>query len=715
MFLLRYTYTIALSLLLAEAGMAQQPAKRDSIRILDTVTVVSRKPMIVRKADRYIVNIENSNLANGFSGLEVLQRSPGIWVKPDGSIQIMGNQPVTVMINDIIQRMSSMELAEYLKSLRSEDISKIEVIANPPAEYEASAAGGIVHIVLKKARTQGVSGSLSSQYRQQGKRPLIGGGAGLDYKAGRWYVFGAYNFTKDQSHYSGSNVASYPDNSYINSTSTRDNDNTRHQYRTGIVYDISPAQSVNFQHTGTYNNLAQHFYSGISYGLPSGKGLGDANTDWIRRPWFSSTSASYNLDLDTLGSFLKLIGDYAHASKQEANTLISVYDDPSMTNSLRTHTPGITDLYSAQSDLNLVLPARAAIKTGLKYVQTNRENTIVAESSDSGAWVKNPAASDDFRYNEKLLMAYAAAEKKWHRTSLKIGLRAEQTWSRGISLTSGETIRRNYMGWFPSLFADHILNELKGNSIRFNYSRRLKRPAFNDLNPYRLQTSDYNVLTGNPNLQPQFAHNFQAGFVWHREWSAEVYYRITSNFIAQTARTVDDRVIEHMSKNFPRNVEFGLSLSLPVNIADGWRAENNAILYHDYSDLNEQKIRRTSFSLRTSQTFQWKGVIDIDLWAEYTSPYTTANSRMAEIFYSEFGFARSILKKKARIRLYFADPFNVVREKELTEYDNTRIDFYQKRPTRTISLSFSWRFNAGRVFTKKKIDANNTDEKSRMN
>ena len=720
----RYMYPRILLLLAAGLSFtiasAQQlpqsvPSAKDSIRILDSITVTARKPLIVRKADRYIINVENSNLANGYSGMEVLQRAPGIWVKPNGAIQITGGQPVTVMINDIVQRMSPMELAEYLKSLRSEDISKIEVIANPPAEYEASSSGGIVHIILKKARARGISGTLSSRYTQQGNRPVAASGAGIDYKTNNLYVFGTYNFTKEQSQYTGSTATSYPDNTYINNTGTRDNNNTRHQYRAGMVYDISPRQTVSIQHTGTANSLVQHFYSAIDYQLPSGKGTGDANTNWLRHPWFSSTSVNYNWNTDTLGSFVKLIGDYARASKKESNTLASAYSDPSLTNSFRTHTPSSTDLYSIQTDFSKVLPAKNTINAGLKYVQTNRHNIVLAESRENEIWVKNPAGSNDFRYNESLLMAYATAEKKWNRTSLKIGLRAEQTWSKGISVTSGESIRRDYFSLFPSLFIDHALNGQKGNSVRFNYARRLKRPAFNDLNPYRLQTNDYAVLTGNPNLQPQFTHNFQAGFVWHREWSAEIYYRLTSNFIAQTASTVNNRVIEHMAKNFPRNIEFGLSLSLPLNIAKGWRAENNLILYHDYSDLNDQQIRRTSVSLRTSQSYQWKKVVDIDMFAEYNSPYTTANARMAEIFYTEFGCARSLLKNKARLRLSFADPFNVVREKELTEYGNTRIDFYQKRPTRTATISFSWRFNAGKLFSKKKIDPNNSDEKSRMN
>jgi hypothetical protein len=98
---------------------------------LKDVVILSSKQIITRKADRYVINVENSYLANAGNGLDVLQRSRGLWVNTDGSIRLKGNQPVMVMINDVVQRMSPEELAEYLKSLASESISKIEVIQNP--------------------------------------------------------------------------------------------------------------------------------------------------------------------------------------------------------------------------------------------------------------------------------------------------------------------------------------------------------------------------------------------------------------------------------------------------------------------------------------------------------------------------------------------------------------------------------------------------------
>lgn len=688
--------------------------KKDTVRTLKEVSISARRPMITRKADRYIVHVENSMLANGFSGLEVLQKSPGLWVSPDGNIRITGNQSVTVMINDVVQRMSGLELAEYLKTLRSEDISRIEVIANPPAEFEAASSGGIVHIILKKARQQGITGTVFAQYKQQGRKPYAGTGISLDYKLKKWYVFGGYNYVKDKSFYTGYTATDYPDKSHIYNYNERDNNNTRQQYRGGVVYDFSSKHSVNIQHNGNASQLLQHFASTLTYNKPDALVTGNANTDWVRRPRFSSSTLSYAWNIDTIGSSLKVIADYTRSSKQEMNTLVSIYSDSAMSSGFRTTTPSTTDMYSAQADYTLGLRGKSGVRTGLKYARIKRHNTILAENETGSNWIKNPAGSDDFLYNEDLLMFYGSYEKLINRTSVKAGLRGEQTYSKGISLVSGEAIRRNYFGWFPSLFIDHTLQEEKGNSIHLNYSRRVRRPAYNDLNPYRLQVNDFAILTGNPDLQPQYTHSIQAGYTWHREYTADIYFKSTTNYIAQTARTIQDRVIEHMSKNFPRNTEIGLSLHAPVTILQNWRANNSLLLYYTTADLGEVRISRTSISLKTIHTYEWKKVADFDLYVEYNTPYTVANSRMAEIFFADVGISRKIWKNKGRVRLNFTDLFNTFRERELTEYDNTRISFYQKRPTRTASVSFVWNFSAGKVFTKKRIDANNTDEKSRM-
>jgi len=723
-FVLHQTYRLQLSLIghqtikkifiYADTTFTSSFVLEPTASSLSDVTVVAKTPLVTRKADRYIVHVENSYLANGNTGLDVLQKSPGLWVGSNGSIRIKGNQSVTVMINDVVQRMSDAELADYLRSLRSEDISKIEIIPNPPSEYEASSTGGIVHIILKKSRQDGLTGTLYGQYRQQGKSPYASAGTLMDFKLQRFYLQASYVYTIDRSFYTGFSHTLYPNGSKLNNIGNRTNNNTRQQYRVAAAYDIAANQTINLQTIGTGNTLDQHFYSSIDYAQPGKFTTGTANTNWLRKPETASTTLNYTWRIDTLGSTLKMIADNTTNNKTESNQLVSVYSDTARNATSRTNTPSHTHLYSIQTDFTKALKNKTALKAGAKYVGTSRDNTLLTERYINANWLKDAAASNRFQYQENLYMAYISFEKVIQKTSIKAGLRAEQTHSKGLSLTTNQSIDRSYFGLFPSLFVDHALDEKAGTSVHFNYARRVKRPGYNDLNPYRLQVSDFNILTGNPDLVPQYTHSLQAGLTLRQKYNADVYFLSTHNFIAQTASTLDSNVVEYKSKNYPSNTEFGFSLNATVVIGKIWNMNNGLQVYHSSSNLITSQLTRTSFSLKSIHTLTFKKVGDIDVYADYTSAYLTANTRQSEIFYSEIGFSRKMWKNSTRLRLVVQDIFNTAREKELTQYDNTRIDFYQKRPTRTISLSISYNFKAGKTFTKKKIEQQGSDEKNRL-
>ncbi len=451
---------------------------------LADVTVYARRPVVTQKADRYIINVENSFLANGNSGLEVLQRSPGLWVDNNGGIKIRRSQSVTVMINDIVQRMSGEELAEYLKTLRSEDIAKIEVIPNPPAEYEASGSGGIVHIILKKARKDGLNGYLFGQYRLQGREPFWAGAGNFDFKTGALYIFGGFNLVNDINNSFGNTSSTFADNSVFSSVGTRHNENARQQYRTGLSYEISKTQALTIQHISAANQLHHMFRNDIIEQKGSVILTGLNETDWLRKPLQKSTNLLYSIKMDTLGSTVKFIADYTNSSREEINVFSDTYNDHSKDGIHINTTPNHTALYTFQVDLSKVLKKTWVLRTGVKYSGIERDNQVAIEDVISGVRTLNATASNHFIYHEQLFMGYGAIEKMIGATSIKLGLRAEQTRSDGNDVTSNNQFSRRYFGLFPSLFLTRVMSEEKGTSLSFSFARRLERPGFNELNPY---------------------------------------------------------------------------------------------------------------------------------------------------------------------------------------------------------------------------------------
>lgn len=695
-----------------DTDFAKQISLNAEVRTLNTVNVVAQRPLISRKADRYIINVEGSFLENGFSGLEVLQKSPGIWVDNNGNIRIKGNQSVMVMINDVVQRMSADDLAEYLRALKSESISKIEVISNPPSEFEASGTGGIIHIQLKKARSDGMVTHLNAQYRQQGARPYISTGGLVDAKSGNLYVSGNVSLNSDESKYIGTYHILYPDNSVYDSYTDRYNHNERLQYRLSLSYDLSKNQSIGIQTIGNNGKLEQSFLTDVQSSTVNGF----INSRWLRRPDQNNSTFNYNWKIDSLGSMLKVIGDYTYNYKTELNQFEGDYSDPSQNSIFRVNTPNNTNIYTFQADYTQVPDKRTEIKTGIKFAGTNRDNILIHEDEVNDNWLFNDAASNHFLYRENLYMAYATLQKSWSANSVKVGLRGEETSVTGNSITSAQQFNKSYFGLFPTAFFNHTFNAKENEAIHFSYSRRLERPAFKELNPYRLQIDNSIVVVGNPDLLPQYTNNFELGADLKNGYAVSIYYAGTSNTLSQFAQPIAGNVLEYQFRNFDNSSEYGLSLNAPVKITPWWTTNNGLFVYHSsYLLFNAQRNTQTSVYAKTVHTIMLKKLFDINFYGGYNSPSVTANIRHASYLYTFLGFSRKFLKdNKGRLTFNVEDILNTAKEQEYTNYNNTIIDFYQKRPTRTFSLQFSYTITSGKKFTNKKIDQSNNEERSRL-
>lgn len=670
-----------------------------AVNSLGNVTVAAAKPLVTRRSDRYIINVENSFLANGNSALDVLQRSPGLWVDNNGSIKIRGNQSVTVMINDVVQRMSGDELAEYLRTLRSEDISKIEIIPNPPSEYEAAGAGGIVHIILKKARKDGLNGSVFTQYRQQGPEPLYGGGGSADYKSGKFYATGGFSLIKDINNSSGHSLNSFADGRYFKSTGTRHNDNYRQQYRLNIAYDISKTQSIVLQSNYGVTTMQHDFLNDVVQHSAAGKDVAGINaTNWLRNISQTSTNLLYQVKTDTIGSVFKVKAEYTTGSREEINTFTGLYADPSQNQVVISNTPSDTKIMSAQADHLQMFTNNWQLRSGVKYAGIDRNNLV-------GGY--------PFEYHEQLFMGYASVEKLIHKTSVKMGLRAEQTWSDGSSTIAGADFSKKYFGLFPSLFISQSFNEQKGTGLSFSYARRLQRPGFNELSPYRLQLSTVTTIKGNPSLSPQYTNNFELSWQLPNSMAVTGYVSFTRDIISQLTTPVGN-IFETQYLNLDKNNSYGVTIETPFKLMKTWSVYNSVSINH--ADYTTQSFRnsRNSFSVQHVHNIQWAKLVDIDIIAQYRSAYVNANARVADVSFMDLSFSRKILKGKGRLRLTISDIFNLTREAEQTDYLGAHSEFYQKRQTQTFGLSFNYNFSIGKKFNNKKIEQSASEEKSRL-
>lgn len=678
--------------------------------MLKEVSVMARRSLITRRSDRYIIHVENSFLSEEHSAIEILQKSPGVWVDNRGRIFLHGTRPVTVIVNDVVQRMSGDELTDYLRSLRSADISSIEIIAQPPAQFESEGAGGIVRIILKGAGRSGFNGALNAQYRQQGEQPYFTTGASLNYGAKRIYLTGTYNYTMDKRSMIEKAAIYSPGNRYDNLTD-RFEKVLRHQYRFALIYDLGAKGSFGLQSTLTKTSYPAWFRSHEQYWDTLGSGGSSASQKQRR---FDLRSVTFNYALTKHKASFKLIGDYTDNHKWEKNNYLRERFYPAISTVWRNDVPIATKVLTLQADYHKSLCRSSSISSGIKYANVDRNNQLLTQNLETAGWKNDTGKSNHFQYWERLFMAYASFERLKKYTSIKAGLRGEETVLNGNVNEGTFKFKRNYFRWFPSVFIMQTLDSAKGSAIAFAYNRRITRPALSDLNPARLEYNYYTSLKGNPALLPEDSHNFSLSGAISKAYRAELYFTHTIHSIGLSAYSGLNSSIDYISENSGTNNQWGLSFNSSHILAKLWTVSANLGLDHAAYRFNGIAYHQFSFRAKILQNLGIAHFVDLDLSLDFYSPYRYTNLYTYGNFATAAGVSKKLLKDKMRLRLEFNDIFNTTREKELTVEGDSRVEFYRKRATRTIMISCTYNFNKGKKVNAKRIEQGSAEERARI-
>ncbi len=677
---------------------------REQAATLDQVTVRAQKPFIERKLDKLIVNVENSIVSAGASAMEVLERSPGVIVDQDGNISLKGRQGVIIMMDDKPVQLSGADLANLLRSTSSSSIETIEIIANPSAKYDAEGSAGIINLKTKRDKRLGANGSITLS-AGHGKFGKANGSANLNYRDKKWNLFAtySYNWTKFFNHLEVKRY--FRENGEVQAIYDHDNfivyPFNNQTPRVGVDFFPDKKTTIGVLMTGVdswYNPYADNSARILD---PAGNQTGSFNTTNDSRDIFRNYAVNLNVrhQLDTAGRVISADLDYANytiRTKQLFNTrFLDLENNLTGEDYLRGDISGLLNLYSAKADYEHPMGKAGKLDAGVKSSLVKTDNNLKYFIRENGEEVPDDRQSNHFLYEEHINAAYLNWSKEWGKWNLQLGLRGEQTRADGRQVTTDSAFHRNYFQVFPSAFLNVNLNQ--NHVVGINLSRRINRPDYQQLNPFRAYVDPTTFREGNPFLRPQLTWSAELSHTFKQRFSTTLSYSITYDNMTQVLlQNNEARYTVVTFINLARYEYFGLGFSAPFDLMKWWNVNASGMAYWNRYlgevagyGLNEAG---PAFNVNINNTFRLPGNWSAELGGYYTHRQVFSISVIEPMWSLNAGIQKTFWDGKGTLRFNMRDIFWHGWPRGSTQFGNIDESFRSYRETRVGTLAFTWRF-----------------------
>ncbi|OMQ08709.1 outer membrane beta-barrel family protein [[Flexibacter] sp. ATCC 35103] len=556
---------------------------------LTGVILENKKSLIENKVDRMVFNVENSVAATGGNALDALKLTPRIKVQND-EISMIGKGSMLIMINDKLVQFSGEELATYLKTLNASDLKKIEVLSNPPSKYSAEGNSGIINIVTKKTKKDAWDASLRTIYQQSTYAKTNNGGS-FNIQKGRVQVNSGLNYIN------GSNAPEYTNQIYYPSL-TWEKVNNRRDFsnllstKLGMEYKINDKLSTGFNYNFVSNKPLRKEIGKTNLFDSQTKAL-DSIIKTISRGNYEKTTSTLNYhiayDIDSIGRKLSIDFDYFNY-KNIANRFLKTQtflpsNEPIENNLLDARNYGFQDIQNYAVNIDMVHPGKwAEFNYGGRISFTNTNNYFNYFNIKSNIEEIDPGLSNEFIYKENTQAVYCSAEKNLsEQWKTKIGIRHEFTQTEGLSRTVIQSNSKSYARLFPTFFLSFTPNE--NHSFSANYGKRIKRPGYSLLNPFKYVSNLYSYSEGNPFLQPSFTNNIELEYAHKSNLITKIYFSHTNNNFDQVTILDEITNIEKIIPlNYITNKMLGINQTFIFKLSKWWNINTSVDVY--YSSTN---------------------------------------------------------------------------------------------------------------------------------
>lgn len=665
---------------------------------LEEVEIRARKSRWETQMGKKILYVGQDLANSGNSALTLLDNLPSVETNLDGTILIRGDANVILYINGQETNKDGLSL----QNIPADRIEQIELITNPPAQYDAEGVAGIINIIYKKETQDGMNLTLSGN---AGWPQSLGGGISANVKTSAW-------------------------NFYVNSSGRRAR---RAKSRLKIERESLDSQRALQDYQLFELNTNRYAHVGVNPGISWQPDTtlrltldlaydywGDSTISQQQNTFFfkdglnqsfplqnvdDNVEHEFNISLSLQKEFflpqhrlqfqLRHYGENEDVQERFNTEALSLEQAPISTFLESSSTEEAQRYWEAKIDYQIPISSFGLIKLGGEGTDIAYDISQQFTFFQPDIWLED----NDFSVSQWKHATYLLHEYTLNRFSYSLGIRWEYFQSRAIQRQNDSSFSQSFSNLFPSFQLGYYLNESQRHFLGISYSKRIERPSFFDINPYVYFVDPLNLERGNPFLEPVFADSWELGYEWNTdyfEFLATCFYRHKENTI-QSVNFAEGESVITSYQNFAEEKNQGLEL---IANADGipWFTLNNQFTFYyrsfsTYTASAPALINNSQFSwsFRHSQTLSWADNWQLEITEYFRSPRVGPQTRYLSQFYLNMGLRRSLWDGKLALTLSAGDVLRTRINLQESQNDAFLIRQEQRYPFRYIRLGFQWK------------------------
>ena len=698
---------------------------------LGNVTVTAKKPMVEVKADKTILNVEGTINAVGSNALELLRKSPGVLLDKDENISLAGKNGVQVYIDGRVTPLSGQDLANYLKSLQSSQIEAIELITNPSAKYDAAGNAGIINIKLKKNKSLGTNGSVNAGWNI-GVYAKYNAGASLNYRNKNINIFSTYSFNYGPNEQS-LNIKRELLDSLFDQHGTIRQVGKAHNFKVGADYFLNKKNTIGVMVNGTLadpsiTNYGKTYISNTTTGVVDRILVADNSSSMKRHN--ANINLNYNYT-DPKGTSLVVNADRGVYDLNNDQFQPNYYYDASgqvklSSNIYHMLSPAEININSVKADYEQNF-MKGKLGFGGKTAWVKTDNDFQRYNVNASTEELDKDRSNHFVYKENINAGYVNYNRQYKTFMIQAGVRVENTISDGRSdglkntgsgyIPTISSFRRSYTDLFPSAAITLNKNPMKQWSL--TYSRRIDRPAYQDLNPFEFKLDEYTFQKGNINLRPQYTNSFGLTHTYKYKLNMTVNYSHVKDMFTQIIDTAEKSKAFISKKNLATQDIVSFSVSYPFQYKSYslfTSANSNYSKYHaDFGTGRKVNLDAVGFSLFAQNSLKFAKTYTAEVSGFYNAPTIYQGSFKGKALYSvDAGLSKQIMKGKAVIKAAMSDVFHTMKFRATSDFAGQVTKFSSQWESQQFKLSFNFRFGNNGVKPARQRSTGAEDETKRV-